>query len=179
MSTAAEEYVAKELLQTLRSNGEADWEAVELSDDECEAAVVAAVNATVTPTGDLSDSGSSWVNLSDSLTLEEGPTEFDSAEPRPPGPTMSLSVPRGLHIALLVCGTRGDVQPFIFIGRRLQQDGHRVKIAEVILITPSYPLNDTSLSSFNRFVWLPMHYSANTSRMLGWNFGLWQETRRS
>ena len=126
LSTAAEQYVAKELLQSLRSNGETDWEQVELSDDECEAAVVAAVNATVTPTSDLSDSGNSWVNLSDSLTLEEGPSEFDHGELKPPGPTVALSVPRGLHIAVLVCGTRGDVQPFIFIAQRLQQDGHRV-----------------------------------------------------
>jgi hypothetical protein len=34
-----------------------------------------------------------------------------------------LKVPRGLHIAILVCGTRGDVQPFVLIGQALQKDG--------------------------------------------------------
>ena len=31
-----------------------------------------------------------------------------------------LRIPRGLHVAVLVCGTRGDVQPFILIAQRLQ-----------------------------------------------------------
>jgi hypothetical protein len=34
-----------------------------------------------------------------------------------------LEVPRGLHVAILVCGTRGDVQPFVIIGQALQKDG--------------------------------------------------------
>lgn len=37
--------------------------------------------------------------------------------------------PRPLSIAILVAGTRGDVQPFIAIGQRLQRDGHRVRLA--------------------------------------------------
>jgi len=37
--------------------------------------------------------------------------------------------PPPISIALLVLGTRGDVQPFIGIGRRLQRDGHRVRLA--------------------------------------------------
>ena len=34
-----------------------------------------------------------------------------------------------LAIAMLVCGTRGDVQPFLALALGLQQDGHRVRLA--------------------------------------------------
>jgi len=34
-----------------------------------------------------------------------------------------------LNIAILVVGTRGDVQPFVAIGKALQRDGHRVRLA--------------------------------------------------
>ncbi|XP_075495112.1 sterol 3-beta-glucosyltransferase UGT80B1-like isoform X2 [Primulina tabacum] len=34
-----------------------------------------------------------------------------------------------LNIALLIVGTRGDVQPFLAIARRLQEFGHRVRLA--------------------------------------------------
>ncbi|XP_073297458.1 sterol 3-beta-glucosyltransferase UGT80A2-like isoform X2 [Primulina huaijiensis] len=34
-----------------------------------------------------------------------------------------------LQIVMLIVGTRGDVQPFIAIGKRLQDDGHRVRLA--------------------------------------------------
>jgi UDP:flavonoid glycosyltransferase YjiC (YdhE family) len=37
--------------------------------------------------------------------------------------------PPPLQIAILVVGTRGDVQPFIPIGQRLLRDGHRVRLA--------------------------------------------------
>ncbi|KAL9667025.1 hypothetical protein QQ045_001370 [Rhodiola kirilowii] len=40
----------------------------------------------------------------------------------------SRSVPR-LRIAMLVIGTRGDVQPFLAIAKRLQEFGHRVRLA--------------------------------------------------
>lgn len=50
-----------------------------------------------------------------------------SSAPRPSaadtGPIPALS------IAMLVVGSRGDVQPFIPIARRLKRDGHRVRIA--------------------------------------------------
>ncbi|KAK9291624.1 hypothetical protein L1049_019573 [Liquidambar formosana] len=36
---------------------------------------------------------------------------------------------RPLHIVMLIVGTRGDVQPFIAIGKRLQEYGHRVRLA--------------------------------------------------
>ncbi|KAK7343742.1 hypothetical protein VNO77_12745 [Canavalia gladiata] len=34
-----------------------------------------------------------------------------------------------LHIVILVVGTRGDVQPFLAIAKRLQEYGHRVRLA--------------------------------------------------
>ncbi|KAG8390692.1 hypothetical protein BUALT_Bualt01G0110000 [Buddleja alternifolia] len=34
-----------------------------------------------------------------------------------------------LQIVILIVGTRGDVQPFVAIGKRLQEDGHRVRLA--------------------------------------------------
>ncbi|KAK4480220.1 hypothetical protein RD792_013282 [Penstemon davidsonii] len=34
-----------------------------------------------------------------------------------------------LQIVMLIVGTRGDVQPFVAIGTRLQADGHRVRLA--------------------------------------------------
>ncbi|XP_035820146.1 sterol 3-beta-glucosyltransferase UGT80A2-like [Zea mays] len=34
-----------------------------------------------------------------------------------------------MQIAMLIVGTRGDVQPFIAIGKRLQDYGHRVRLA--------------------------------------------------
>ncbi|KAK6940565.1 Glycosyltransferase family 28, N-terminal domain [Dillenia turbinata] len=34
-----------------------------------------------------------------------------------------------LQIVMLIVGTRGDVQPFIAIGKRLQEYGHRVRLA--------------------------------------------------
>ncbi|KAL9662587.1 hypothetical protein QQ045_027420 [Rhodiola kirilowii] len=34
-----------------------------------------------------------------------------------------------LQIVMLIVGTRGDVQPFVAIGKRLQEHGHRVRLA--------------------------------------------------
>ncbi|CAI0559595.1 unnamed protein product [Linum tenue] len=34
-----------------------------------------------------------------------------------------------LQIVMLIVGTRGDVQPFVAIAKRLQEDGHRVRLA--------------------------------------------------
>ncbi|XP_076906298.1 sterol 3-beta-glucosyltransferase UGT80A2-like [Bidens hawaiensis] len=36
---------------------------------------------------------------------------------------------RPLQIVVLIVGTRGDVQPFVAIGKRLQEYGHRVRLA--------------------------------------------------
>nr|XP_043610112.1 sterol 3-beta-glucosyltransferase UGT80A2-like isoform X2 [Erigeron canadensis] len=44
----------------------------------------------------------------------------DSSEPR---------YFRPLQIVILIVGTRGDVQPFVAIGKRLQEYGHRVRLA--------------------------------------------------
>ena len=37
--------------------------------------------------------------------------------------------PPAMSIVILVVGTRGDVQPFVYLGQRLQKDGHRVRLA--------------------------------------------------
>ncbi|KAL5538643.1 hypothetical protein UlMin_042648 [Ulmus minor] len=39
------------------------------------------------------------------------------------------TTPPPLQIVMLIVGTRGDVQPFVAIGKRLQEDGHRVRLA--------------------------------------------------
>jgi hypothetical protein len=39
-----------------------------------------------------------------------------------------LSVPK-MRVLLMAVGTRGDVQPFILLAKRLKKDGHRVRIA--------------------------------------------------
>ncbi len=44
--------------------------------------------------------------------------------------TKSLSIPPpSMNIVILVVGTRGDVQPFAYLGQALQKDGHRVRLA--------------------------------------------------
>lgn len=37
--------------------------------------------------------------------------------------------PPKMTLVILVVGTRGDVQPFVYLGQRLQKDGHRVRLA--------------------------------------------------
>ncbi|KAE9010404.1 Sterol 3-beta-glucosyltransferase [Phytophthora fragariae] len=37
--------------------------------------------------------------------------------------------PPAMQICIMIVGTRGDVQPFLAIAKRLQQDGHRVRLA--------------------------------------------------
>ncbi|KAG7399919.1 hypothetical protein PHYBOEH_007605 [Phytophthora boehmeriae] len=41
----------------------------------------------------------------------------------------TMAGPPVLNICIMIVGTRGDVQPFIAIAKRLQQDGHRVRLA--------------------------------------------------
>ncbi|KAG6970322.1 hypothetical protein JG688_00004909 [Phytophthora aleatoria] len=40
-----------------------------------------------------------------------------------------LLIPPLMNICILIVGTRGDVQPFLAIALRLQEDGHRVRLA--------------------------------------------------
>ncbi|KAL8225003.1 hypothetical protein R6Q57_017560 [Mikania cordata] len=46
----------------------------------------------------------------------------------PAGSAEPLCIPP-LQIAMLIVGTRGDVQPFVAIGKPLQEHGHRVRLA--------------------------------------------------
>ncbi|KAG6941510.1 hypothetical protein JG687_00019601, partial [Phytophthora cactorum] len=92
-------------------------------------------------------------------SCEEGPGEHStlrrrSSKPRPRSKTLSdcsLEVnssrkpiadqnhvkdsqasavrPPAMQICIMIVGTRGDVQPFLAIAKRLQQDGHRVRLA--------------------------------------------------
>ncbi|KAG2874003.1 Sterol 3-beta-glucosyltransferase [Phytophthora cactorum] len=41
----------------------------------------------------------------------------------------SMQRPPVMRICIIIVGTRGDVQPFLAIAQRLQQDGHRVRLA--------------------------------------------------
>lgn len=41
----------------------------------------------------------------------------------------SATCPPVMNICIMIVGTRGDVQPFIAIAQRLQNDGHRVRLA--------------------------------------------------
>lgn len=62
---------------------------------------------------------------SELLELDDDPTQCEIGEPvfEFPKPIMRL------NIAILVVGTRGDVQPFLAIAKRLQEFGHRVRLA--------------------------------------------------
>jgi UDP:flavonoid glycosyltransferase YjiC (YdhE family) len=54
---------------------------------------------------------------------ESGAEHAPADAPRDAAPAPPLS------IVIMIVGTRGDVQPFVPIGRRLAADGHRVRIA--------------------------------------------------
>ena len=57
--------------------------------------------------------------------LHTSPSHAPPAEHAPgePGPVPALA------IAILIVGSRGDVQPFLPIAQRLASDGHRVRLA--------------------------------------------------
>ena len=77
------------------------------------------------------DSGHIGIELDDEALREH--------EPRPHAPSAegSSAVRTGptpvhvpaLSIAILIVGSRGDVQPFLPIAQRLARDGHRVRLA--------------------------------------------------
>uniref|UniRef100_A0A804J3W9 sterol 3beta-glucosyltransferase n=1 Tax=Musa acuminata subsp. malaccensis TaxID=214687 RepID=A0A804J3W9_MUSAM len=50
--------------------------------------------------------------------VDEEPVDLTDLQYRPP-----------MQIVILIVGTRGDVQPFVAIGKRLQDYGHRVRLA--------------------------------------------------
>ncbi|KAL4030322.1 hypothetical protein IC575_008558 [Cucumis melo] len=62
--------------------------------------------------------------------LDIGPNEFShgTIEEEPPDVADLQDIPP-LQIVMLIVGTRGDVQPFVAIGKRLQDYGHRVRLA--------------------------------------------------
>ena len=80
---------------------------------------------------DLSRTGSSFQRVTSAKLPPKSPQQEQTAAPRrsvsykAPG---LVDVPP-LAIAMLVCGTRGDVQPFLALALGLQKDGHRVRLA--------------------------------------------------
>ena len=79
----------------------------------------------------ISRTGSSFKRVTSGKLPPESPQQEQRAAPRrsasykAPG---RIDVPP-LAIAMLVCGTRGDVQPFLALALGLQKDGHRVRLA--------------------------------------------------
>ncbi|KAH6757506.1 UDP-Glycosyltransferase superfamily protein [Perilla frutescens var. hirtella] len=54
---------------------------------------------------------------------------YHGDEDKETGDTEDSTLLPPLQIVMLIVGTRGDVQPFVAIGKRLQADGHRVRLA--------------------------------------------------
>ena len=79
----------------------------------------------------ISRTGSSFKRVTSGKLPPESPQQEQraalrrSASYKAPG---RADVPP-LAIAMLVCGTRGDVQPFLALALGLQKDGHRVRLA--------------------------------------------------
>ncbi|TXG48628.1 hypothetical protein EZV62_024503 [Acer yangbiense] len=63
-----------------------------------------------------------------SLDFGTGVVYNESADDEPLEAADVHNIPP-LQIVILIVGTRGDVQPFVAIGKRLQEDGHRVRLA--------------------------------------------------
>ncbi len=90
-----------------------------------EAAQAAVRNVTLSDTGIEIDFGPDAEEAHDDWPGEARALDLT----RPAAPVLQGASPPPLEIAILVTGTRGDVQPFIPIGQRLARDGHRVRLA--------------------------------------------------
>ena len=55
--------------------------------------------------------------------------EEEKTPPPPPAYTEFVTCEVKLNIVIQVVGSRGDVQPFVALGRELQKHGHRVRLA--------------------------------------------------
>ncbi|KAL2512381.1 Sterol 3-beta-glucosyltransferase UGT80A2 [Abeliophyllum distichum] len=62
-------------------------------------------------------------------TVQTGPDNVYSELDEEPLDATELQYVPPLQIVMLIVGTRGDVQPFVAIGKRLQDYGHRVRLA--------------------------------------------------
>ncbi|KAH0269446.1 sterol glucosyltransferase, partial [Aureobasidium melanogenum] len=60
---------------------------------------------------------------------QPAPPAYESKRPFDPSTASSLKWNIKLNIVIQVVGSRGDVQPFIVLGTKLQRYGHRVRIA--------------------------------------------------
>nr|AWW17242.1 steroidal glycosyltransferase [Ornithogalum saundersiae] len=64
------------------------------------------------------------------LSLDVGPEDaYGEAVDEEPLESTDVQYIPPLQIVILIVGTRGDVQPFVAIGKRLQDYGHRVRLA--------------------------------------------------
>ncbi|KAG6625986.1 sterol 3-beta-glucosyltransferase UGT80B1 isoform X2 [Carya illinoinensis] len=81
----------------------------------------------------IQNDGTVEVDITKSAPVASELLELHTAEMKPVGVAditseSNKSIPR-LKIAILVVGTRGDVQPFLAVAKRLQEFGHCVRLA--------------------------------------------------
>jgi len=72
-------------------------------------------------------------------------------EDEPEEATITSEVPRPtLNIAVMVIGSRGDIQPFLKLGESLKNYGHRVRIAT----HPAFKDLSRRTPAWNSFLWV-------------------------
>jgi hypothetical protein len=78
----------------------------------------------------------------DGAAAASGATPVEEEEPPPATSEAARSfapppvpIPR-MAIVLMVVGTRGDIQPFVALGKLLKANGHRVRLATHVLYRP-------------------------------------------
>ncbi|XP_010260972.1 PREDICTED: sterol 3-beta-glucosyltransferase UGT80B1 [Nelumbo nucifera] len=80
----------------------------------------------------IQNDGTVEVDVAQSAPVASQLLELDTVDSIPIGvedtAKFNKSIPR-LKIAMLVVGTRGDVQPFLAVAKRLQEFGHHVRLA--------------------------------------------------